>query len=87
MNKGKVTDYDLRSFFKDGQLNYLFIIEIDDEYEYDKYLTQVEYNLFMSKVLGGVGVKELREVVGKSVEYELSNDEVSKVLLGNNVEL
>ena len=87
MNKGKVTDYDLRSFFKDGQLNYLFIIEIDGEYEYDKYLTQVEYNLFMSKVLGGFGIKELREVVGKSVEYELYNDEVAKILLENKAEL
>ena len=87
MNKGKVTDYDLRSYFKDNQLNYLFILEIDEAYEYDKYLTQAEYNLFMSKVLGGFGVRELRDIVDKLVGYELENDRVIKISLENNIEL
>ena len=87
MNKGKVTDYDLRSYFKDNQLNYLFILEIDEAYEYDKYLTQAEYNLFMSKVLGGFGVRELRDILDKLVGYELENDRVIKISLENNIEL
>ena len=87
MITGKVTDYDLRSYFKDNQLNYLFILEIDESYEYDKYLTQNEYNIFMSKVLGGFGVGELRDIVDKLVDYELENDRVIKISLENNIEL
>jgi hypothetical protein len=87
MEKGKVTDYDLRSYFKDNQLNYLFILEINESYEYNKYLTQVEYNIFMSRILGGFGVRELRDIVDKSVDYELDNDKVVKISLENNIEL
>lgn len=87
MEKGKVTDYDLRSYFKDNQLNYLFILELDDIYEYDKYLSQAEYSVFMSRVLGGFGVRELRDIVDKSVDYELENDRVVKISLENNIEL
>ena len=65
----------------------MFILEIDESYEYDKYLTQSEYNIFMSKVLGGFGVRELRDIVDKSVDYELENDRVVKILLENNIEL
>ena len=87
MNTGKVTDYDLRSYFKDSQLNYLFILEIDEAYEYDKYLSQAEYNIFMGKVLGGFGVRELRDIVDKSVNYELENERIVKISLENNIEL
>lgn len=87
IKQGKVTDYDLRSYFKDNQLNYLFIIEIDDELEYDRYLTQAEYNIFMSRILGGFGVRELRDIVDKSVNYELDNDKISRIVLDNNIEL
>ena len=50
-------------------------------------MTQAEYNLFMSKVLGGFGVRELRDIVDKLVDYELENDRVIKISLENNIEL
>lgn len=87
IKEGKVTDYDLRSYFKDNQLNYLLIIEIDNDLEYDKYLNQSEYNIYMSKILGGFGVGELRDIVDKSVKYEIDGEEVSKILLDNNIEI
>lgn len=87
IKEGKVTDYDLRSYFKDNQLNYLLIIEIDNDLEYDKYLTQSEYNIYMSKILGGFGVGELRDIVDKSVKYEIDSEEISKILLDNNIEI
>lgn len=87
IKEGKVTDYDLRSYFKDNQLNYLLIIEIDNDLEYDKYLNQSEYNIYMSKILGGFGVGELRDIVDKSVKYEIDGEEVYKILLDNNIEI
>ena len=85
--KGKVTDVDLRSYFKDNALHYLFILEIDEEDEYLKYLTQAEYNMFISKVLAGFGVREIREVADKTVEYVLDDNGISKIILQNNIEI
>lgn len=87
IRKGKVTDYDLRSYFKDNLLNYLFILEIDDSLEYSKHLSQAEYNLFISKILGGFGVSEVRDVVEKFIEYEFDGEQIVKIKLQNNIEI
>lgn len=87
IKEGKVTDYAMRSYFRDSKLNYMFVLEIDDSVEYCKYLEQVEYNIFMRKLLGGFQVGTLSDIVDCKLKYETDESQVTKIILNNNIEL
>lgn len=88
IKQGKVTDYDIHSFFKDNKLNYRFVLEIDENYEFVKYLGQHEYGMFVSKIIAGFDANELLGIIEKRANFEVDeNDRLTKLILPNNVEI
>lgn len=86
--QGKVTDYDLRSYYENQKIKYLFVLEIDENYEFKTYLSQEEYTNFVSKILRGFQVSQMIEIVNKDITFEVdANDVLTKILLHNYVEL
>lgn len=88
VKNGKVSDYDLRSFYENQKIKYIFILEIDEEYEFKVYLNQEDYSKFVSKILRGFDVNQMIDIVEKQVSFEVDDfDKITKLILLNNIEL
>ena len=88
VKQGKVTDYEIYSFFKDSQLNYRFVLEIDENYELVKYIAQNEYSIFVSRIIAGFEANELLGIIEKEASFEVDeNDRLTKLLFKNNIEI
>ncbi len=88
VKNGKVSDYDLRSFYENQKIKYIFILEIDEEYEFKVYLNQEDYSKFVSKILSGFDVNQMIDIVEKQVSFEVDDfDNITKLILLNNIEL
>lgn len=88
VKNGKVSDYDLRSFYENQKIKYIFILEIDEEYEFKVYLNQEDYSKFVSKILSGFDVNQMLDIVEKPLSFEVDDfDNITKLILLNNIEL
>ncbi len=85
---GKVSDYDLRSFYENQKIKYIFILEIDENYEFKVFLNQEDYSKFVGKILRGFDVNQMLDIVEKQVSFEVDDfDNITKLILLNNIEL